>query len=86
MPAVYRNPALIYFQSRFLHVSPVNRRIIGLRDKMCVCCRCVDLIITSHAAFSVDDGELTLVECALDVTVDELREITGAPFRLQSAG
>ncbi len=53
---------------------------------MCVCCRCVDLIITSYAVFSVDDGELTLVECAPDVTVDELREITGAPFRLQSAG
>ncbi|MEJ5919061.1 MULTISPECIES: CoA transferase subunit B [unclassified Corynebacterium] len=45
--------------------------------------RCVDMIVTSHAVFTVSatDG-LTLVECADGVTIDELRECTGAPFRV----
>lgn len=43
--------------------------------------KCVDLIVSSHGVFSVDSEEgLTLVECADGVTVDELREITAAPF------
>lgn len=48
--------------------------------------KCVDFIVTSHAVFSVDPHEgLTLLECADGVTVDELREITGAPFAVADA-
>lgn len=44
---------------------------------------CVDLIVTSHGVFAVDRlAGLTLLECAKDVTVAELREITAAPFAL----
>lgn len=43
--------------------------------------RCVDLIVTSHAVFSVDANRgLTLVECADGVSVEELRSLTDAPF------
>lgn len=43
--------------------------------------RCVDLIVTSHAVFSVDPNRgLTLVECADGVSVEELRSLTDAPF------
>ncbi|MEY8567117.1 3-oxoacid CoA-transferase subunit B [Corynebacteriaceae bacterium 7-707] len=46
--------------------------------------RCVDLIVSSHGVFEVDpDNGLTLVECADGVTVDELREITAAPFAVR---
>ncbi|MBZ8178306.1 3-oxoacid CoA-transferase subunit B [Corynebacterium poyangense] len=43
--------------------------------------RCVDMIVTSHAVFQVDHTHgLTLVECAEGVSVEELKEITDAPF------
>ncbi|WP_027019104.1 CoA transferase subunit B [Corynebacterium sputi] len=43
--------------------------------------RCVDLIVTSHAVFSVDANRgLTLVECADGVSVEELHSLTDAPF------
>ncbi|WP_448854469.1 3-oxoacid CoA-transferase subunit B [Corynebacterium frankenforstense] len=45
--------------------------------------RCVDMIISSHAVFTVDPLEgLTLVECADGVTVDEVRELTDASFEV----
>ncbi|MDN5682280.1 3-oxoacid CoA-transferase subunit B [Corynebacterium glyciniphilum] len=46
--------------------------------------KCVDLIVSSHGVFEVDPEKgLTLVECAAGVTVDELREITAAPFEVR---
>ena len=45
--------------------------------------RCVDRIITDLAIFDVDSEGLTLVEMAPVVTVDELREKTGASFRVK---
>jgi 3-oxoacid CoA-transferase subunit B len=48
--------------------------------------KCVDLIVSSHGVFEVDPVTgLTLVECADGVTVDELRELTAAPFALAPA-
>lgn len=47
--------------------------------------KCVDMIVTTHAVFDVDSVEgLTLVECADGVTVEELREITEAPFKVKA--
>lgn len=43
--------------------------------------RCVNRIITDLAIFDVDDNGLVLVEMAPEVTIDELREKTGATFR-----
>ncbi|MFM2321246.1 MAG: hypothetical protein RL612_393 [Actinomycetota bacterium] len=43
--------------------------------------RCVDRIVTDLAIFDVDDHGLTLVKMAPDVTIEELREKTGAAFR-----
>lgn len=46
--------------------------------------KCVDLIVSSHAVFEVDaEAGLTLVECADGVSVEELREITVAPFAVR---
>jgi len=45
----------------------------------------VNRIITDLAVFDVVDGELTLDSMAPGVTLDELREKTGAPFRPASA-
>jgi len=45
----------------------------------------VNRIITDLAVFDVVDGELTLDSLAPGVTLDELREKTGAPFRPASA-
>jgi len=45
--------------------------------------RCVDRIITDLAIFDVDGEGLTLAEMAPGVTVDELREKTGASFRVK---
>ncbi len=45
--------------------------------------RCVDRIITDLAIFDVDSEGLTLVEMAPGVTVEELREKTGAGFRVK---
>lgn len=45
--------------------------------------KCVDMIVTTHAVFSVDhEAGLTLIECADGVTVEELREITEADFNV----
>ncbi|HIW92387.1 MAG TPA: 3-oxoacid CoA-transferase subunit B [Candidatus Corynebacterium avicola] len=45
--------------------------------------KCVDLIVSSHGVFQVDPlAGLTLLECAEGVSVEELRELTGAPFAL----
>jgi 3-oxoacid CoA-transferase subunit B len=46
--------------------------------------KCVDLIVSSHGVFEVDKQKgLTLVECAEGVSVDDLRELTGAPFEVR---
>ncbi len=45
--------------------------------------RCVDRIITDLAIFDVDSEGLTLVEMAPGVTVEDLREKTGAGFRVK---
>jgi 3-oxoacid CoA-transferase subunit B len=48
--------------------------------------KCVDLIVSSHGVFEVDPlAGLTLLECAEGVSVEELREVTGAPFTLGDA-
>jgi len=47
---------------------------------------CVDLIITDLCVFSVDRGNgLTLVETAPDVTVEEVRAKTTAPFEISGS-
>ena len=45
--------------------------------------RCVDRIITDLAIFDVDGEGLALAEMAPGVTVEELREKTGASFRVK---
>ncbi len=42
--------------------------------------RCVDRIITDLAVLDVSDEGFVLVECAPDVTVDQVREATAAPI------
>lgn len=42
----------------------------------------VDRIITNLAVFDIVDGALVLIDAAPGVTVDEIREKTGAPFTL----
>lgn len=44
--------------------------------------RVVDRIITDRAVFDIDDEGLVLVEHAEDQNIEELRELTGAPFRV----
>ncbi|MGV0419419.1 3-oxoacid CoA-transferase subunit B [Corynebacterium segmentosum] len=45
--------------------------------------RCVDLIITDRAVFTVDELEgLTLIEVAEGETEDSIREVTDAPFKV----
>lgn len=46
--------------------------------------RCVDVIITEMAVFHVDkvNGVLTLSEKADDTTVDAIKAVTGAPFKV----
>jgi 3-oxoacid CoA-transferase subunit B len=45
--------------------------------------RCVNRIVTDLAIFDVDDSGLTLVKMAPGVTEDELREKTGAGFKVK---
>lgn len=42
----------------------------------------VDRIVTDRAVFDVTSHGLVLVDHPSDVTVDELRDLTGAPFRV----
>ncbi|MEX3528907.1 3-oxoacid CoA-transferase subunit B [Corynebacterium xerosis] len=43
--------------------------------------KCVDMIVTNYAVFSVDATEgLTLLECAEGETVESVRAVTDAPF------
>lgn len=45
--------------------------------------RCVDLIITDRAVFTVDELEgLTLIEVAEGETEESIREVTDAPFKV----
>lgn len=45
--------------------------------------QCVDLIVTNYAVFDVDAKEgLTLLEVAEGETVDSVREVTEAPFKI----
>lgn len=43
---------------------------------------CVDLIVTELGVFDVGDAGLTLVEINPDVSVDDVRAATAAPFRV----
>ena len=48
--------------------------------------KCVDLIVTNYAVFSVDSEEgLTLLECAEGETVESVREVTDAEFKVHDA-
>lgn len=42
--------------------------------------RKADMIVTEHAVFKFKDNKMELVEILSDVTLDELKEITGAKF------
>lgn len=45
--------------------------------------KCVDMIVTNYAVFSVDEQEgLTLVQVAEGETVDSVREVTDADFKV----
>jgi 3-oxoacid CoA-transferase subunit B len=44
--------------------------------------RCVDLVITDLGVFEVTDDGLVLVECAPDVTVEEITQKTAAQVRI----
>ena len=48
--------------------------------------KCVDLIVTNYAVFSVDSEEgLTLLECAEGETVESVRDVTDAEFKVHDA-
>jgi 3-oxoacid CoA-transferase len=49
---------------------------------------CVDRIITELAVFDVDRkaGGLTLVEIANGTSIEHIRQVTGAPFRIPKTG
>jgi 3-oxoacid CoA-transferase subunit B len=42
----------------------------------------VDRIVTDRAVFDIDSGGLTLSDLAPGISVEEVRRITGAPFRI----
>ncbi len=42
---------------------------------------CVNRLITEHAVFDFENGEMILRETLSDMSIEELREITGAKFR-----
>lgn len=42
----------------------------------------VDRIVTDRAVFDIDSGGLTLSDLAPGISVEEVRRITGAPFRM----
>ncbi|WP_438318938.1 3-oxoacid CoA-transferase subunit B [Sporosarcina sp. FA9] len=42
--------------------------------------RKADMIVTEHAVFKFKDNKMELVEILSDVTIEELKEITGAKF------
>ena len=44
--------------------------------------RCVNMIVTDLATFSIDDEGLVLTELADGVELDEVKKLTGAPFRI----
>ncbi len=44
--------------------------------------RCVDVIVTNLCVLAVDDSGLTLLELAPDVTVEQVRESTGAHVKV----
>ncbi|NOX59132.1 MAG: CoA transferase subunit B [Planctomycetes bacterium] len=43
--------------------------------------QCVDRLITEHAVFDFENGEMILRELTGDMTVEELKKITGGKFR-----
>lgn len=42
--------------------------------------RKADMIVTEHAVFKFEDNKMELVEILSDLTIEELKEITGAKF------
>jgi 3-oxoacid CoA-transferase subunit B len=43
--------------------------------------RCVDRLITEHAVFDFENGQMILREILGDMTIEELKKITGGKFR-----
>ncbi|MGP4073366.1 3-oxoacid CoA-transferase subunit B [Piscibacillus sp. B03] len=46
--------------------------------------RKVDMLVTEHAVFNFENGQCELVEVMSDLTIDELREITGGHFTVNN--
>lgn len=44
--------------------------------------RKVDMVVTEHAVFRFEEGQMKLIEIISDLTVDELRRITDAEFQV----
>ncbi|WP_025783435.1 3-oxoacid CoA-transferase subunit B [Sporosarcina sp. D27] len=46
--------------------------------------RKADLVVSEHAVFRYENGTMKLVEILSDISIDELKEITGAEFEYNS--
>lgn len=46
--------------------------------------RKADLVVSEHAVFKFEDGTMKLVEILSDISIEELKEITGAEFEYNS--
>lgn len=46
--------------------------------------RKADLVVSEHAVFKFEDGTMRLIEILSDISIEELKEITGAEFEYNS--
>nr|WP_039043213.1 3-oxoacid CoA-transferase subunit B [Sporosarcina sp. ZBG7A] len=46
--------------------------------------RKADLVVSEHAVFKFEDGAMRLIEILSDISIEELKEITGAEFEYNS--